>query len=590
MKLLEKRILNHLGQMFFVLTLILTITPTAAQQTTMADIKESLQSEYIEELYSNTYYSLLDRVDPDGFLQESLTGRYPGMFSRTVGGIVSLFIETGEFDVSEKIINCTLKAMTVNEMERIPHVFLRQTNYIKPVSDDNKLMQYVTSAALYKLSENISGAVQFKAPDQPIQALEAAISLNACKGTLTMTLRKDKDSPPIRYVSIEAKQVMPGQLWQRFELTEPLLLDKGRGYFMRFEFDGFGAPIWYGLDDEPEYGGAFWLKEEAVSNNWMYHKNYAPAYAVDAGKLRHKPIHKSYEIYAKSDWDQIDGQASVIMAWARLALERGQTGFENRTYELVAKLMDRTSDQPYFMCGKGFKVGVNLVQNIALEHSRESRYWHAWDILTQCVVGASLESMIEIAKRRGDFKHALRWQYRLQVLKKGIAQNLTRTLNGKKVYLEMLLPDSNGGTPFTGMGWLNLAPVMAQWDPLERQVLRNTVEALREKLLLDYNGYKYLDDEYDEQGKVSNLILGKVVGWELDYARQEKEYYRIKEWLNFLNATHSGKIYMEFMRLNSDGQWIIKDRGNGEQCAWWCWAMARLRKEVGLPVIPKRDN
>ncbi|MEN8228236.1 MAG: hypothetical protein ABFS38_08790 [Bacteroidota bacterium] len=586
MKLLKKRKLNHLGRMFFMLVLILTMTSTAAQQTTMADIKESLQSEYIEELYNNTYYSLLDRVDPDGFLQESLTGRYPGMFPRTVGGIVSLFIETGELDVAERIINCTLEAMMVNEMERIPHVFLRQKNDLIPVFNGNELMQSETSVALYKLNQNSSAAIKFKAPDQPIQAVEVAISLNACKGALIMTLRKDKESPPIKSIRIDAKQVKPGQLWHRFDFPEPQMLDKGKEYFIRFDFDGFGNPIWFGSDDEQEQGGAFWLNTKVHSPKWVYQKSHAPAYAIDIGNLSHKQLHKPYENH--SDWDQIDGQAHVIMTWARLALERGQTDFENRTYELVAKLMDRTSDQPYFMCGIGYEVGVNLVQNIALEHSRESRYWHTWDILTQCVVGASLKSMIEVANQRGDSKHALRWQYRLQVLEKGIAQNLTRTLNGKKVYLEMLLPDSNGGTPFTGMGWLNFAPVIAQWDPLERQVLRNTVEALREKLLLDYNGYKYLDNEYDEQGKVSNLILGKVVGWELDYARQEKEYYRIKEWLDFLNATHSGKIYMEFMRLDNEGNWEITDRGNGEQCAWWCWAMARLRKEAGLSVvIPK---
>jgi hypothetical protein len=33
-----------------------------------------------------------------------------------------------------------------------------------------------------------------------------------------------------------------------------------------------------------------------------------------------------------------------------------------------------------------------------------------------------------------------------------------------------------------------------------------------------------------------------------------------------------------------DGRWTLKDPGNGEQAAWYCWAMARLRKALGLPV------
>lgn len=325
-----------------------------------------------------THYSLLDRVDPDGFLQESLTGRYPGMFPRTVGGIVSLFLETGELDISEKIINSTLEAMTVNDMERIPHVFLRQTNDLIPVFNGKELMQRETIMKLHRFDHNRSGAIRFIANDKPILAVEAAISLNVCKGVLTLTLRKDKDGKPIRSMSIDAKQVNPGQLWQRFELAEPLVLNKGDEYFIRIDFDGFGFPIWFGLDNEPEQGGAYWFETQSSSPKWIYKKDHAPAYVVDVGKLRQKQISKPYEIY--SDWDQIDGQANVIMAWARLAEERGRTEFEDRTYSLVAKIMDRTSDQPYFMIGEGQAVGANLVQNIALEHSREGRYWHVWDI------------------------------------------------------------------------------------------------------------------------------------------------------------------------------------------------------------------
>ena len=110
------------------------------QNVTPSNIREALQSEVIEGLYHRTYQSLLDRVDSDGFLQESLTGRYPGMFPRTVGGAVSLFLETGEFEVAEKLINCTLESMVYNEMERIPHVFLRQKNNLLPVFNGKAAM------------------------------------------------------------------------------------------------------------------------------------------------------------------------------------------------------------------------------------------------------------------------------------------------------------------------------------------------------------------------------------------------------------------------------------------------------------------
>ena len=470
----------------------------------------------------------------------------------------------------------------------MPDVFLRQKKNLIPKPNRSGQIQSKTDTELYKLGNNSSASIAFKASTHPIQAIEAAISLNACAGKLTMTIRKTKDGLPITAVSIDAKQINPGQLWQWFNLSKPLNLEKGKEYFIRFDFEGFGRPDWFGIEDEREQAGAFYQNREIQPSKWAFKPNNAPAYAVDDGNLRHQQQNEPYEIYC--DWDQIDGQANVIMAWARLAEKRGLTAFEDRTYPLVAKLMDRTSDQPYFMSGQGFAVGVNLVQNIALEHSREGRYWQAWDILTQCVVGASLESMLNIARRRGDIKHLLRWQDRLQILKNGVAKNLTRIVDGKKVYLEMRLPNSAGGVPFLGMGWLNFAPVMAQWEPLERQVLRNTIELLREKLLLDYQGKKYLAMEYDPDGTVhKDWIIGKGVGWEIEYARQEKEYDRIIEWFNFLKSYHTGNLYSEFMRIDDSGKWITGDGGNGEQCTWWCWAIARLRKEAGLPVVPKRQ-
>ena len=556
-----------------------------AQKVSLADIRNELQSPEIYGLYQRTYYSLLDRIDPDGFLQESLTGRYPGMFPRTVGGAVSLFLETGELETAEKVIDCALQSMTVNQMERMPHVFLRQKNNLLPVFNGQAPLQKITDSVLYNLGRDSSGALTFKAPGKPVQAVETAIDLGACKGDLIMTISEELEGKILSSVAINAKEILPGQRWHRFPLTEHLNLTPGNSYFIRIDFKGFGFPRWYGRKENPAKGsGAYRLNPSATSAAWTYQPGSAPAYALDCGELRHEQQTEPYRIYC--DWDQIDGQAHVIMAWARLALYRGLTDFEVRTYPLLATLMDRSSDQPYFMWGRGHDVSLNLIQNIAFEHSREGRYWHVWDLLTQCVVGASLESMIKIAERQGDSKRVLRWQDRLQVLVKGIDKNLTRRLNDKKIYLEMRLPNSAGGVPYTGMSWVNFAPVMAQWQPLEKEVMANTVEAIRQKLLLPYRNFKYLAMEYDPDGRVnSKWIIGKGIGWEIDYARQEKEYNRIIEWLDFLKEFHTGELYSESMFLDDHDNWITGDGGNGEQSTWWCWAMARLRKEAGLPVV-----
>jgi hypothetical protein len=113
-------------------------------------------------------------------------------------------------------------------------------------------------------------------------------------------------------------------------------------------------------------------------------------------------------------------------------------------------------------------------------------------------------------------------------------------------------------------------------------------------------------DSYPD-GTVSNEIIGKGQAWEMDFARSEKDYNRIKQILDLIKIVNAPKpVYMEGGWLEDSGHhqsdklsdqdlaamtnavWKTKDAGNGEQCAWWCWAMARLRNQVGLPAEPKR--
>ncbi len=105
---------------------------------------------------------------------------------------------------------------------------------------------------------------------------------------------------------------------------------------------------------------------------------------------------------------------------------------------------------------------------------------------------------------------------------------------------------------------------------------------------LYHRTYYSLFDRIDPDGFLQESLTGKGVGWEIDYSRQEKEYNRIVEWLDFLESFHTGELYSEFMRLDDDGTWLVGDGGNGEQSSWWCWAMDRLRKDVGLSSVPER--
>ena len=427
---------------------ILLVTALLAQsqvsdaQTLPVALQAQVKSPFFEKLYAHTYYSLLDRLGQDGYLPESITGAYDGMYCRTTGPLVALFIETGRFQEAQRTINCVLAATKQHQLERIPHV---------------------------------------------IGPKEQAYSL---------------------------------------------------------------------ISDEP----------------------------------------------------QIDGQAHVLLAWARLALERGPTPFEDQTWPLVKTLMNRTCDREHLETGR-WSVETGLVRNISFEHSKEGRRWDAWDLLTQSFVGAALTDMARIAQRRGEPKVAAYWTGRCQLLRDGIRKNLTARTGRDTTYLEMRLPDGNSGVPYGGMGWVNLAPVAAQWEALDHRVMVNTVKAMQQNLLQTTNGLPWMPTDGYPDGTVSNEVIGKGLAWEMEFARQEKDYVRVEQILGLIGAINGrNPIYMEGGWLEANGHkpsdkltkqqvkamqqatWRIKDAGNGEQTAWWCWAMARLRKQAGLPAEPARPK
>jgi len=403
------------------------------------EIKKMLQSPYFEKLYAATYRSLVERMHPDGFLPESLTGAYEGMFPRTTGALVSLFIETGRYKEAELNIRCVLDAIKENGMERIPRVIGKE------------------------------------------------------KGKYTI------------------------------------------------------------VDDQ----------------------------------------------------HQIDGQAHVVLAWARLALKRGHTQFEDDTWEQISAIMARTCDRTFFLYGN-WSIEPGLVRNIAFEHSKESRMWDTFDLLTQSFVGAALKDMARVAKRRKSATLVADWNKKLGILSEGIKKHLVSEHYGMPAYVEMLLPNSNAGVPYHGMGWVTLSPVAAGWEGVDHQVMRNTVKIMERDFLKKNGNLVWMPTDGYPDSTISNEIIGKGMAWEIDFARTEGHYKRIEQILDLIKVVNAPKpIYMEGGWLEANGYglsnrisdqdlakmkdavWKTKDAGNGEQSAWWCWAMARLRKSVGMSAEPQ---
>ena len=309
----------------------------------------------------------------------------------------------------------------------------------------------------------------------------------------------------------------------------------------------------------------------------------------------------------EDDQFQIDGQAHIILAWSRLALRRGKSNFEDATWKQMRAMMKSTVTRAFFLYG-GWAIEPGLVRNIAFEHSKDARMWDTFDLLTQSFVGAALSDMIQIAKRQGDTAIAKEWSQKLDILSDGIKNKLTTNHYGPTTYSEMHLPDSNSGVAYDGLGWVTLSPIAAGWEGVDHQILKNTVQVMNEKLLQHSNGIYWMPTDGYPDGTFSNEIIGKGIGWEIAYNATEKNYDRLSQILNMIqivNAKHP--IYMEGAWLQADNYWqnkrlheadiplmkdavwMVKDAGNGEQTAWWCWAMACARKLVNIPTKPSLD-
>lgn len=286
--------------------------------------------------------------------------------------------------------------------------------------------------------------------------------------------------------------------------------------------------------------------------------------------------------------DEPDGRAHFVLGWALYALQCDDADYEDATYAMVAAELDKLLSQPYFY-GEGDTPAMDLVFNRRFTHTRmknASDYWQSFDLLTNCFVAAAAENMIAVAAARGDGEAAARWQAKLDKLAVGINERMVHTVDGKEIYLELYTVENGKAVAEKGYSWVCLSPAAAGWSGTDTQVLTDTAKAMYKKLWKTTKNGGYLAVECAANGTVKNWILGKSVGWDIETARLAGDYAHILEWFLFLEKNHGASdIYMETMKP-SGSSWKLGDCGNGEQCIWFIWALARLRNELGLSPQP----
>ena len=294
--------------------------------------------------------------------------------------------------------------------------------------------------------------------------------------------------------------------------------------------------------------------------------------------------------------NQLDGTAHIIAAYAYLLQRHADESLYTDYWEMMAQMLTLHADQPFFFSSAISRfpvVNVDLFLNTSFEHSREERYWCCFDLLTQSFMGAALHRMIAVCRQRKlPEKRLAFWQQQLTRLQSGIERHLTLKENGEVRYMEMRLPDSNDGVAFDPMGWVCLSPVAAQWEALSPSVMDSTVKTLRGRLWRESpsaDGTFYLEKDEVSGGADCAETIGKGIGWDMEYARRQRDFGHIAEVLRFLRQNHAGDLYGECM-LYKDGAWHVRDCGNAEQAIWWCWAVARLRADMGLSAVPLRED
>lgn len=573
-----------------VILLLVTVGRVPLTEATIADVAERLRSEPLAGLYARTYRSICERVEPSGYFEESLTGAYQGMFPRTVGGLVSLFVETGEGELARRAVEVVLKAAAANEMDRAPHVMGRPGASQAPLAGTDAIVQLEHPIALYRLDseKGYGGAQEFTAPEKPVIAVEAWLSGRG-KGVVHAFITDGRDSEePMAQAQVPMEK-LPGAGWVRFEFPQPVNLVPGKRYVLHIRAEGEGIPAWWGLDKAEGHplAGAYGRDHEHSADGWINHPEHATAFALDTGSLQHVE-QTVYPVYCRAD--QIDGNFHVLLAWALVALNWPDETWENRTWAQAARMTDVATDWPYLtpvgQPGTISSIFVGLVHNFCFEHSREGRFWDCWDLLTQAFACQALRLLSRVAERRGDSAHMAKWRAAYEQIERMVEERLTWEVEGHRLYAEMRLPDGGAGQIYPGLSWVNLAPVGARWEGVNRDLLRATVNFMREKAGFQWRGHKLMGCEWKTDGTVAQSVIGKQVGWEMVYALQEKELSRVCELLDFVKEANTAELYAECFWVAGDGSMGLSDPGNGEQCVWWCWAMARTRRAADLSAAP----
>ena len=327
--------------------------------------------------------------------------------------------------------------------------------------------------------------------------------------------------------------------------------------------------------------------------------------------------------------DQIDGEAHIILAFAKYCAATGDKEFEDTYYPYAAKSIVTVFSEPYFVDGvkitaaggdwdryenwsdsvtaNGYTANpdaLNLIHNFCFEHTRDYHFWDCYDFLAQSFTGAAADAMLEMFEKRGKTQVAAWMKEKIKAHRMGMRKNFTFVENGKTMYYEMLVAEGDKAVPYPALGWPLYGGIGADWKGIDPVIFRDTLDYLNERTMITDPISKTRINmmEYDPAGRIFPSNYTKMVAWAFEYFMSREKWDNIAEWFKFFSVNYPAAPITEIvMPIGKNGEdlivmanvlfegdipedikWKIEDGGSAEQNIWFCRAINRMIKALGV--------
>ncbi len=282
-----------------------------------------------------------------------------------------------------------------------------------------------------------------------------------------------------------------------------------------------------------------------------------------------------------SDKMQTDTTFFFLHAWYMYATKAPASAEKTATLNATEAKVKVFAD--YFMNDVFFDREKGLIENPYFEHSRDTREWDSYDLLTNVYASQAWHEMsLYFAQKDPD--RAKAWKEAADLIAQGVHTHLVTQIDNKTMYAELI--DIENDTFVQGFSWVNMAPAGCEWYAMDKEIMANTYE-----LYMKYGAgrwfakYKMLEVHTRFTGSTNiraREVIGKGLAWELMYCKMIGDTDRIRTLEAFIE-NYSDEMYRETWQSSGGGS----DTANQEHASWMLFAHKYCHPELDkTPSVP----